>query len=92
MVVAEAMATGTPALVSDQPVLLETQGSAGLAFQAGNQDDLRTQLQRLLTDRDLWQRCRDAALFERDRFSARNYRAALVDFLDRLRGGWCDPV
>lgn len=92
MVVAEAMSTGTPVLVSDQPVLLETMGTAGLAFEAGNTEALKAQLHRLLTDRDLWQQCSDAALTERERFSASAYRAALTDFLDRLHIGQCIPA
>jgi glycosyltransferase involved in cell wall biosynthesis len=48
MAILEAMAYGTPVLVSDTPENLFTIGSDGLAFRAGDTSDLTTQLDRLL--------------------------------------------
>lgn len=43
----EAMAAGTPVVHSDSPVVSETAGGSGLAFRAGDADDLARQLVRL---------------------------------------------
>ena len=50
MAILEAMAYGTPVLVSDTPENLCTIGSDGLAFRAGDTIDLTTQLDRLLAN------------------------------------------
>lgn len=86
MVVAEAMANGTPVVVSDQPPLLETMGHGGLAFKAGNSGEMARQINRLLLDRSVWDKCQVAALHEQRRFSMSIYRHDLARILDNLRG------
>jgi glycosyltransferase involved in cell wall biosynthesis len=50
MALLEAMAHGTPVLVSDIPGNLCVVGCDGHTFRMGNRDDLATQLQKLLDD------------------------------------------
>lgn len=77
MVVAEAMASGTPVVVSDQTPLRETMGSGGLTFDSGSPLKLRETLENLTVNESLWETLHRGALEERERFNATNYRKTL---------------
>ena len=49
----EAMACGTPVIVSDSGAPAEVVGDAGLVFKYGNPEDLADKILRVLTDEDL---------------------------------------
>jgi glycosyltransferase involved in cell wall biosynthesis len=83
MVVAEAMANGTPVLVSDQAPLRETAGSGGIAFEIHSSSDLATKIKRLFSDSASWESLRLAALTERERFGMPIYRQALSVLLNK---------
>ena len=53
LVAAEAMACGTPVIVSDSGAPAEVVGDAGLVFKYGNPEDLADKILRVLTDEDL---------------------------------------
>ncbi len=84
--VIEAMASGTPVIVSNRASLPEVAGDAGLIVDA--EDDVRLSLamQMLIEDETVWQTCRQEGLQQAAQFTwsrcaeitARTYRAALV--------------
>ena len=86
MVVAEAMATGTPVLISDQTALTETMGKGGRSFTAGSSQDLARELDILLRDEATWAVCQEQALQkERQRFSLATYRKGLARIIEAVR-------
>lgn len=81
MVVAEAMANGTPVVVSDQAPLRETMGGGGMAFEMHSPSKLADALEILLNDPAEWQARHRSAELEAERFSLETYRRALCDLL-----------
>jgi glycosyltransferase involved in cell wall biosynthesis len=84
--VVEAMASGTPVIVSNRAALPEVAGSAGLIIDAADDTGLAAAMQTLIEDADTWQRCRAAGLQRAQQFSwsrcaditLQAYRAALA--------------
>lgn len=84
--VVEAMASGTPVVVSDRASLPEVAGSAGIVIDAADDAGLADAMRTLIEDDAAWQRCRDAGLQRAAQFTwrrcaeitAQAYRAALA--------------
>ena len=83
--VVEAMASGTPVIVSDRASLPEVAGAAGLVIDARDDIALSKAMRTLIEDTAAWQRCRDAGLQQAAQFTwqrcaeitAQTYRAAI---------------
>lgn len=73
MVVAEALASGTSAVVCDQPAVVETTGSAGLVCRTGSVSEFAEAIRTVLCSPALWQRLQLAALAERERCTLSMY-------------------
>jgi glycosyltransferase involved in cell wall biosynthesis len=65
----EAMACGTPVVVSDRSSLPEVVGDAGLVIDPGNPEDLTEALMRILDDSDLQASLRQKGLIQSGEFS-----------------------
>jgi glycosyltransferase involved in cell wall biosynthesis len=85
MVAAEAMAHGTPAIVSAQPALVETIGPAGIHFPVSNHAALAELLRTHLHNRSHWERLAAEAWRTRQRFGRGPYRVKLEVWLG---AGW----
>jgi glycosyltransferase involved in cell wall biosynthesis len=57
--VLEALSFGVPVIVSDRGALPQVIGEAGLVFPAGNEDELKKNIEKLLSDTELSDRLRD---------------------------------
>ena len=67
----EAMASGTPVIVSDRSTLPEVVGAAGVMIDAADQDGLRTALLRFDEDPEFWRTRAEASLGQAAKFSWR---------------------
>ena len=65
----EAMASGTPVIVSDRSTLPEVVGTAGVQIAADDDAGLREALRRFDEDLSFWQQRAEASLAQADRFS-----------------------
>jgi alpha-1,3-rhamnosyl/mannosyltransferase len=94
----EALACGTPVLVSRDPALLEVTGSAALAAEATDLKELREGIERLLGDEPLRRSLREAGIVRAAEFTwertAREtlavYREARSAF-EAARAGMAEP-
>jgi glycosyltransferase involved in cell wall biosynthesis len=77
MVAAEAMAHGTPAIVSAQPALVETIGPAGIHFPVSNHIALAELLQTRLRNRAMWELLASEAWRVREAYGLGPYREKL---------------
>jgi len=67
--VLEAMACGTPAVISTAPALLELAGDAALSAPPGEESTLAEALASVLEDREIRQRCRERGLARASQFT-----------------------
>jgi glycosyltransferase involved in cell wall biosynthesis len=67
--VLEAMACGTPVLISEDPALQEVAGNAALSINGEDLRSLREALERLMTDRVLRRRLREGGMRQAARYS-----------------------
>jgi len=85
MVPVEAMAHGTPAVVPDQggvASVIEANGNTGgIRFKAWDSGDLADQLERVLQDRELWQKLSDGAPKVADYFSVENLGSRVLSHI-----------
>jgi alpha-1,3-rhamnosyl/mannosyltransferase len=65
----EAMASGTPVIVSDRSTLPEVVGTAGVQIAADDEPGLREALLRFDEDSSFWQQCAEASLEQASKFS-----------------------
>ena len=65
----EAMASGTPVIVSDRSTLPEVVGAAGVQIAADDEAGLREALLRFDEDSSFWQQCAEASLEQASKFS-----------------------
>lgn len=85
--VLEAMASGTPVIVSDRASLPEVAGTAGIIIDAADAPGLTAAMRTLIEDEARWQTCRQAGLNQATRFSwqrcaeitAQAYRDAIAN-------------
>jgi glycosyltransferase involved in cell wall biosynthesis len=93
--VLEAMALGTPAVVSRAPALLEVAGDAALAFDTTDPADLAAVLSRLLADRSLRAELARRGIERARKFTWRRTAAATLAVYDRVlessRGAGAPP-
>lgn len=82
MVAAEALAHGTPIIVSDQAPLMEVMGKGGVSYARLDSVSLANTLKTVLADDYPWQQVAELAWQERDRFSIRAYRDTLKRWID----------
>jgi phosphatidylinositol alpha-mannosyltransferase len=87
IVTAEAMASGSCLLASDDggtPEVLGPAGEAGLVFKSGDPVDLELKLRQLLSDPDTRQRLRREARVRAERFSLTSMVDAYVSVYDEI--------
>jgi len=85
MVAAEAMAHGTPAIVSAQPALVETIGPAGIHFPVSNHAALAERLRTHVHNPSHWGRLAAEAWTTRSAYGLSPYRAKLREW---IASGW----
>jgi len=83
----EAMACGTPVIVSDTASLPEVVGDAGLYFDPRDPDALTAQLSRILTDRVLVERLKKKSLARAKHFSWRKSARQLIEVFSEFKEG-----
>lgn len=83
MVVAEALAHGTPVIVADQAPLLEVAGAAGIDYPRLDASALAATLGEALDGAVSWEEKSRKARVERERFCLSNYKATLKRWLDQ---------
>lgn len=85
MPVLEALASRTPVIASDIPVLKETGGEAVLYATAGDAPDFSEKITMLLTDESLRTRLKSKASEQLARFSWDKNRDAIIAHIEKLR-------
>jgi glycosyltransferase involved in cell wall biosynthesis len=84
IVVAEGMAFGLPVVVSDQAVLKEVIGDAGVIVRNGDAEGLASALRTLLRDQDQWKQLSDRARQRSQLFSMSNFRQGIADLIGEV--------
>ena len=82
--VLEAMACGTPVIVSDRASLPEIAGTAGLVFDARRVDELSALLYNVFSDEALRRRLKSAGLARAQEFSWRKTAEKTLDAYERV--------
>jgi alpha-1,3-rhamnosyl/mannosyltransferase len=85
--VLEAMASGTPVVLTRASAMPEVAGDAGNYIEPDNADGLRDALIRLLDDQVHWQACREAGLQRARLFSWQRCAQATADAYRQAMGG-----
>ncbi|WP_409318219.1 glycosyltransferase family 4 protein [Pseudomonas sp. KCJK9016] len=85
--VLEAMASGTPVVVTRSSAMPEVAGAAGNYIEADDADGLRNALSRLIDDQAHWQACREAGLQQARRFSWKRCAQATAGAYHQAMGG-----
>ncbi|TNB93594.1 glycosyltransferase family 4 protein [Pseudomonas jessenii] len=85
--VLEAMASGTPVVLTRASAMPEVAGDAGNYIEPDNADDLRDALIRLLDDQVHWQACREAGLQRARLFSWQRCAQATAGAYRQAMGG-----
>jgi len=80
----EAMACGTPVVISDASSLPEIVGDAGLQVPAKDAEKMAEKIEKLLTDNILWEKCRQAGLERARKFTWDKSAQKLVEVYQRL--------
>ena len=81
IVVAEGMAFGLAVIVSDQAVLKEVVGDAGIIVPNGDAEALASTLRKLLRDQDYWKQQSDRARQRAEFFSMSNFQQNIADLM-----------
>lgn len=82
--VVEAMATGTPAIVSNTSALPEVAGSAGLLIDPYSVDQMEQSIRLILTDSKLRQRYSEKALLQAKKFSWEKMARTILKVFERV--------
>jgi glycosyltransferase involved in cell wall biosynthesis len=78
------MAFGLPVVVSDQAVLKEVIGDAGVIVRNGDAEGLASALRTLLRDQDQWKQLSDRARQRSQLFSMSNFRQGIADLIGEV--------
>jgi glycosyltransferase involved in cell wall biosynthesis len=81
IVVAEGMAFGLPVIVSDQAVLQEVVGDAGITVPQGNAEALAAAIRKLLSDRNYWKALSERSQERSEYFSMLCFRQSISDLI-----------
>ncbi|HEX4548816.1 glycosyltransferase family 1 protein [Pseudomonas sp.] len=85
--VLEAMASGTPVILSRTSAMPEVAGAAGNYIEPDNADSLRDAMSRLIDDQVHWQVCQEAGLQQARRFSWKRCAQATAGAYRQALGG-----
>jgi alpha-1,3-rhamnosyl/mannosyltransferase len=85
--VLEAMASGTPVVVTRSSAMPEVAGPAGNYIEADDADGLRDAMSRLIDDHAHWQTCREAGLQQARLFSWKRCAGATAQAYRQAMGG-----
>jgi glycosyltransferase involved in cell wall biosynthesis len=80
----EAMACGTPVVISDRPSLPEVVGEAGLMVEATDGQELARAMEQVLTDENLRREMREKGLKQAEKFTWEAAAGKLLDVYGRL--------
>jgi len=85
--VLEAMASGTPVVITRSSAMPEVAGDAGNYIEADDADGLRDAMSRLIDDQAHWQACREAGLQRARLFSWKRCAQATAGAYHQAMGG-----
>jgi glycosyltransferase involved in cell wall biosynthesis len=86
IVVAEGMAFGLPVIVSDQAVLREVLGDAGVITRMGDAQAIALALRKLLQDQSHWENLSKRARKQSELFSMKIFERSIDDLIEEIVG------